>query len=605
MPRNALSLSQRLTLMALIAALCLRIFQVVCSHLWLPLNDTLELVHDDAFYYLQIAWNLASGAGSTFGGINATNGYQWLWQMVTAAAAWLLSPSRLQFFQLLTFSGYLCMGWLCLRLALRGDARDRLFHAALVAGLLAAAYAFREVFWHGMETTLLLLLLPTFVAWLEGRLRHSTSILITAALLPLVRLDALALVASAYLVMLLRGELTLSRQQWLPRFGPGFAATLTVVIYAGANQLLYGIPVPVSGLAKAMDAPRFANLGIIWYYLNAATGIALGLLLLAELAVRGKPDSPDTFRRSIVVLALATLIQYAYYACLSGWPLWPWYLYLQAAWVAVIYARLFLLLPWLAVRRPYRLPWRPALVTLVVVAIAGVGAIRTNVVRPLLALALNTACDHIQVCITPPASRQSYPAANLALLRAADSELRGHTLAMGDRAGSLGYWMPANTRLLQLEGLVEDTAFLKARLDGSAEAYMAAHGVDRFIVDREHYLSIGQGDDRLTVIPEPVQGRVSNRGAFPLCFPDGALLRQAVSGEFSHQRLYDFGKRRPCPLEAWQAMWSFERGPRGLRQLAVTSEYDAGASLFARLEVWDRSRLPVPAAPSNMSQGKL
>lgn len=36
-------------------------------------------LHDDSFYYLKVAENLASGSGSTFDGINYTNGYQPAW----------------------------------------------------------------------------------------------------------------------------------------------------------------------------------------------------------------------------------------------------------------------------------------------------------------------------------------------------------------------------------------------------------------------------------------------------------------------------------------------------------------------------------------------
>src|SRR5437667_9870646 len=34
---------------------------------------------DDAYFYLQIAWNLGTGRGSTFDGLHVTNGYHLLW----------------------------------------------------------------------------------------------------------------------------------------------------------------------------------------------------------------------------------------------------------------------------------------------------------------------------------------------------------------------------------------------------------------------------------------------------------------------------------------------------------------------------------------------
>jgi len=600
---TSLSLPQRLTLIALVTAFCIRVFQVALAHYWLPLSDTIELLHDDAFYYLAIAQNLASGAGSTFGGINQTNGYQWLWQMLLSLTTWALSLNKPQLFQLATFSGYLCMALLGLHLWLNRASRHTVFFAAIFSGLLVAAFAFREVFWHGMETTLLLLLLPLFIAWVEGKSK-SIVILLIAALLPLVRLDALALIAAAYIVMAARGELFNWRDNLLQRFGPGLVAALTLLVYCLLNQTYFGVALPVSGLVKGADAPHFANFGIIWYYLNSATGIAVVLLLLTELALRKKPTVPGTFRRSIVVMAIATLIQYAYYACLSGWPLWPWYLYLQAGFVAMIYARIFIVLPALFVRHGNTRPGKfiPVIVTLAVVIIFLTGAVRTNVVRPLIAKSAVEICTHASLCITPPALMSSYPAANLALLNT--GLLTGHRIAMGDRAGSIGYWMPTGTVLIQTEGLVEDLAFLQARLAGQAEHYLAQRNIELFVVDRENYLNIGSGPESLTVIPEPTQGRVSNHGAFPLCFNESALLYKAASGPYSQQRVYDFKQRKPCSLEAWQLMWKYEKGQYGLRRLAVTSEYGDGYTWFSVLENWDRSRAQV-SKRQTMPQGNL
>jgi|NGEPerStandDraft_6_1074524.scaffolds.fasta_scaffold29501_3 hypothetical protein len=41
-----------------------------------------SLYVDDAFYYFRVAHNIASGAGSTFDGIDLTNGYHPLWQLL-------------------------------------------------------------------------------------------------------------------------------------------------------------------------------------------------------------------------------------------------------------------------------------------------------------------------------------------------------------------------------------------------------------------------------------------------------------------------------------------------------------------------------------------
>ena len=48
------------------------------------------LLYDDAYYYFGVARNLAAGAGSTFDGINPTNGYHPLWCWILVPIFWLI-----------------------------------------------------------------------------------------------------------------------------------------------------------------------------------------------------------------------------------------------------------------------------------------------------------------------------------------------------------------------------------------------------------------------------------------------------------------------------------------------------------------------------------
>ena len=61
-----------------------------------PLASLLRVVPDDAFYYLQIAKQLASGHGSTFDGVNAASGYHPAWMLLLVPfAAMISSPVAL------------------------------------------------------------------------------------------------------------------------------------------------------------------------------------------------------------------------------------------------------------------------------------------------------------------------------------------------------------------------------------------------------------------------------------------------------------------------------------------------------------------------------
>jgi hypothetical protein len=54
-----------------------------------------HLFYDDAFYYFQVAKNLAAGVGSTFDGFNLTNGYHPLWCWVLVPIFWVTSDPGL------------------------------------------------------------------------------------------------------------------------------------------------------------------------------------------------------------------------------------------------------------------------------------------------------------------------------------------------------------------------------------------------------------------------------------------------------------------------------------------------------------------------------
>src|ERR1044071_8162032 len=55
---------------------------------WLLANGV-HLTHEDGFYYFKIAQNAAHGLGSSFDGVNLTNGYHPLWLLCLIPVLWL------------------------------------------------------------------------------------------------------------------------------------------------------------------------------------------------------------------------------------------------------------------------------------------------------------------------------------------------------------------------------------------------------------------------------------------------------------------------------------------------------------------------------------
>ena len=58
-----------------------------------PLDELLQIVPDDGFYYLNIASNVANSGWSTFDGTSATNGYHPAWALLLMPLARLFSAS--------------------------------------------------------------------------------------------------------------------------------------------------------------------------------------------------------------------------------------------------------------------------------------------------------------------------------------------------------------------------------------------------------------------------------------------------------------------------------------------------------------------------------
>jgi len=56
-----------------------------------PINFLLNFAHDDSFFYLNTAKNFAQGLGSTFDGINPTNGYHPLWFLTISAVYFIVN----------------------------------------------------------------------------------------------------------------------------------------------------------------------------------------------------------------------------------------------------------------------------------------------------------------------------------------------------------------------------------------------------------------------------------------------------------------------------------------------------------------------------------
>ena len=229
--------------------------------------DFLELLHlipDDAYYYAQIARNLAAGQFSTVdGGITMTNGYHPAWLFLITPLYWVFDAEEalvaIKALEIGLLAGGVALVAVAARLArlpwilLAFVPLALSQHGGLVEGMEAAA----RVFAYGL-----------MFAFLGGYARNAERwkwpLAGLAFALPWVRLEDLAVsVAVTGTLFLLelrrfRGDgrgsavLTEPLASWtsLPALGPLLAAAASLPVYCAYNSLVFGGPVPVSGAVK-------------------------------------------------------------------------------------------------------------------------------------------------------------------------------------------------------------------------------------------------------------------------------------------------------------------------------------------------------------------
>lgn len=213
---------------------------------------------DDAYYYLRIAENAASGAGFTFDGIHSTNGFQFLWQMLLVPCALI---ARWLGLDLVALAALLQGVLLALGCAI-GVRVSRLSGAsALASGLgftlvLANPLVLKPLY-SGMEAAVLFVALA---GWAHECVRYATRersaptrvsdavrLGLASAAVFLARMDAIVLLPATLLPLLQVGSTTL-RARGLTVWATIVA--LTVALWASWNQAVFGLPIPVSAAVK-------------------------------------------------------------------------------------------------------------------------------------------------------------------------------------------------------------------------------------------------------------------------------------------------------------------------------------------------------------------
>ncbi|HEX4938437.1 MAG TPA: hypothetical protein VFX11_07165, partial [Candidatus Kapabacteria bacterium] len=437
----------------------------------------------------------------------------------------------------------------------------------------------------GLETVLT----PFFIIYLlmrlakpEEMLEKTTPLGLVFAFAFLVRLDAIAVVP-AYLLF----DFILNRRRLQPHYLMRLARVLaplavTGLTYAALNQYWFGTPVPVSGLAKALDTGRFNNFGILHTYVMSCLPLFpirsewLPLLfwstvILIELARRCLCGRLQAHAIPLLFLLLCAGIQYLYYACFSGWNIWPWYLYFTPFILFFVIARTANSL--LILARHLRVGGKR-------LAEDSSGFTQTRLhtgmaITLLLAAGLYTATDKFRAGIqTADPARLTY--AKLSMQQC--GLYRDKTIAFGDRAGSLGYWCP--TQIAQTEGLVMSRDFLHARAAGTGEQWLDDHyDIDLYVVDRDR-IPVKSGTPDIYIVVDPIQGRTAHKALLHYCFPATALLDSKRYGADASRFIFDYRQKIPCDAAAERIIAAIQ-AHEGMRRYSLPAEYRN-----SRLKTW-------------------
>lgn len=451
------------------------------------------LTFDDAWYYFGIARNVAEGRGSTFDGINPTNGYHPLWLLVSvpvyaigldgmAAARALLAGQVVCYVAALVILAgtvsRLADGWPKLARSRRAD--DASGPAWCEATVVAAWVLFAgnpfvvKMFVNGLESgisvVLYALLLVRFapptplrLADTTSRWRCGTGLLLL--LIFLARTDAalLAGVLCLWAIFELRREPL--RQALLPLaelFAPvlvgGFA-------YLALNTIAFDTPVQVSGLHKRapLDGPRLVTFGVL-----AGLGVYVTVRAWRRVHTPSRSKGRGRFPR-VTDLAVRTgwfggfcFLLLGYYNALQTQQ-WLWY-------YAPLGAYALLLLP-LAVSdfAESGLAEAPPTQT----AARALAPVQAILLLPLvLALVL-------QVPVFTDPDLRSIQVANMQAGRWMDANLPDDAVAASWDAGVVGYF--AGRPVVNLDGVVNSYEYYEASREGRIGPFLAARGITHVV----------------------------------------------------------------------------------------------------------------------------
>ncbi len=295
----------------------LLLFGLLLAAGWfLPSATLSHFFSDDSFFYLKIAQNLSLGKGSTFDGLNPTNGYHPLYLAWLLLLAGLTTLQPVQGMYLVWLSDGLL--FLVFLLLLHRFCKENRLSAAGRWAVLMLCLIFLGLYDFGNEGRLLLPLAWWLVVRVQQQWRTPTSPLwplgVLSALVFLCRLDAVLLPLCLLLPIFFRrsrlaGASSARLADGLRLFGPLLAAALA---FTCTNQWLYSSPFTVSSYIKFGWPGVFATRWLLTAGISLKARFFFCLISAAAAAIwlkrRGGRAVNDSFRLVLSSLAVYILL---------------------------------------------------------------------------------------------------------------------------------------------------------------------------------------------------------------------------------------------------------------------------------------------------------
>lgn len=277
------------SLVPLVAAVAL----VLAVSIWLaqvPLRSFVTFFPDDAFFYIKTAAFTSQGLGTTFDGINVSNGYHPLYLgLLTALASVVSLEGHSGMRAVFWMDTLLTLGWFAAALAV---ARVQRWSTWRTTAWLAALLPLAAVGDFGMEPNVLMPLAWGFavLAWRsDGQPSRAIAAGVVGAFVCLARLDSILFIGGvSFGALVASGGPAWFRRAELRRVAAGLVGPSVVALaaYALANLLVYGRATSVSSWLKmGVQAENSAlNMGLEGTVTKVLVGavVALGLWALAH-----------------------------------------------------------------------------------------------------------------------------------------------------------------------------------------------------------------------------------------------------------------------------------------------------------------------------------